>query len=888
MRNPFSHTDARRPFESAPQAEVGDELQFHLEQRIRDYIARGMDPDTARSTALERFGDVRDVQRECTELLESDRRAEARRDWLADLRQDLRFGVRSAMRAKLFSLLAIVTLAFGIGANAAVFGVVKSVLLDALPYADSDQLVRVYGYFRVSEGNRSGLSAGEAKDLLERPRTFSSAAAFEGSPNDRVYTSDGGAHIIKMNWVQPALFHTLGVTPILGRVFRDEDAQSDTAFTVVLSYDAWQRMFNGDPHIVGKAIRISSYPRTVIGVLPRGFIAPSGETDGFYPLDLDLLLRNPVTARGSHWLGFVARRKPGVSLQAAQQEIITLSNDLSREYPREDASIRLEAISLHKSMAGDTRTPLLVLMASAGLVLLITCANLAGALLSRTISRRKEFAVRVALGAGRERLVRQLFTESVLLAVAGGVSGILLALFGLSVLRHLALPALPPYAKLSLDAGTLAYTMLLALLTGLAFGTVPAFSVGRSSMQGVLRDETRGTSESKRSRRLRGALVAGQIALCLSLLAGAGLLSRSLWRMTSAPLGYNADGLTTVDVQPPRGRFHTPEEWGGFYQQLEDQLRAIPGVSAVASVSELPSPTMNNNGLAIEGVPLLRADAVPFVTYASVSDDYFRTMGIPLISGRTFGADDRPNAPTSIVISRALEKKFFPNGGALGARIRLGPDANEPWSVIVGVVGDVRIDPARLGGEPITYASRRQEPSGVVSFLMRTQGNPLDLDKNIQGVASRIDPDLALHNVTTMRARLSEGLAGRRLPVVLMTAFGSLALLLASVGVYEMFAAMGAAREREFGVRVALGSSRQRIAGLVLRQGATWMAIGLAGGVIGVVLVGSLLRSLLYGVKPFDPLTLVATVLMLFACASVALLGPVRRATKVDPISVMR
>jgi predicted permease len=888
MRNPFSHPDGRRPFESAPRAEVGDELQFHLEQRIRDYVARGMDPDTARATAIERFGDVSGVQRECTELLEDDRRAEARRDWLADLKQDLRFGLRSAMHAKLFTLLAIVTLALGIGANAAVFGVVKSVLLDALPYADANQLVRVYGYFRVSEGDRAGLSAGEAKDLIERPRSFSSAAAFEWTPSDRVYTSEGGARIIKINWVQPGLFHTLGVSPILGRVFRDEDAQSDTAFSIVLSHDAWQRLFNGDPHIVGKSIRVSGYSRTVIGVLPRGFIAPAGQADGYYPLGLDLLLRNPVTARGSHWLGFVARRKPGVSLQAAQQEITTLSNDLSREYPRDDASIQLKAISLHQSMAGDTRTPLLVLMASAGLVLLITCANLAGALLSRTISRRKEFAVRVALGAGRERLVRQLFTESVLLAVAGGVSGILLALLGLSVLRHLALPALPPYAKLSLDPGTVAYTMLLALLTGVAFGIVPAFSVGRSSMQGVLRDETRGTSESKRSRRLRGALVAGQIALCLSLLAGAGLLSRSLWRMTSAPLGYNPNGLTTVAVQPPRGKFKSVAEWSAFYQQLEDRLRTLPGVSAIASVSELPAASMNNNGLVIEGAPPPPSDAQPFVTYASVSDDYFRTMEIPLLSGRTFGAEELPDAPSSIVISRAMEKKFWPNGGALGARIRLGPDANAPWCVIVGVVGDVRNDPARLGGEPITYASRRQEPSGVVSFLIRTRGNPLALGKNIQRVASGIDPDLALHNVTTMRTLLSEGLAGRRLPVVLMTAFGALALLLASVGVYAMFAAMAAAREREFGVRVALGSSRQRIAGLVLRQGATWMAIGLAGGVVGVVLVGSMLRNLLYDVKPFDPFTLAATMLMLLACASIALLGPVRRATRVDPISVMR
>ena len=888
MQNPFSHPDGRRPFETAPQVEVGDELQFHLEQRIRDYIAHGMDPATARTTALERFGDVGGVQRECTELLVDDRRAERRRDWIGDLKQDLRFGLRSAMNAKLFTLLAVITLAFGIGANAAVFGVVKSVLLDALPYREPNRLVRVSGQFRDGSSALGGISTGAAKDLADRQRSFSSIAIFQGATAQRVFKSNGAARMVTLGWVQPRFFSTLGVVPAMGRDFRDDDALSDTSWSAMLTHQAWQEMFGGDPAIVGKTFQVNGITRTVAGVLPASFASPMGEVDVFLAMSLPSLMRDPITVRGSHNMGFVARLKPGVSIENAKEDVTSISNDLSREYPRDDDPFLLQAKPLRDSMVGDTRTPLLVLMASAGLVLLITCANLAGALLSRTISRRKEFAVRVALGAGRERLVRQLLTESVLLSLVGGLAGVLLALFGLSVMRGLALNALPAYAHLALDPGTLVFTMLLALCTGIAFGVVPAMSVGRTNMQGVLRDETRGASESRRSRRLRGALVAGQIALCLSLLTGAGLLTRSLYAMMTTPVGFNPEGVLTVDVQPPATAMTEVESMSRYYSQLEDRLRAIPGITAIASVSELPNSRMNDNGLSIEGEPPPPNNQQPFVTYASVSDDYFRLLGIPLRSGRTFGPEDRHDAPTSVVISATMARKFWPNGGALGARIRLGPDAKSPWKVIVGVVGDVRNDPLSAQPQSITYLSRRQEPTGNLSFLVRTQGNPIAYTRQIQAAATAFDPDLATHNVTTLSAYLSNGLAGRRLPVVLMTGFGVLALLLASVGVYAMFAAMATAREREFGVRVALGSTRQGIAGLVLRQGATWMAVGLAIGVVGVAFVGTTLRNLLFGVKPFDPLTLLVTALMIVACASIALLAPVRRATQVDPISVMR
>ncbi len=585
----------------------------------------------------------------------------------------------------------------------------------------------------------------------------------------------------------------------------------------------------------------------------------------------------------------IGRLVPGATVEEAERELAGIVADMAREHPADAFNLTVVALPLRADLAGDTRTPLLVLMASAGLVLLITCANLAGALLSRTLSRRKEFAVRSALGAGQSRLVRQLLTESTLLALAGGAAGLLLAALGLAVLRGLALPALPPYAELSLDGGAVVITMLVTLVTGLAFGVAPALSAARSDPQGALRDEARGASEGRRSRRLRGALVAGQIALSISLLAGAGLLARSLWAMTTAPLGFAPEGLLTVQLQLPWRVYDSEEKVARFFDQLEERLRALPGVTAVASASEPPRPIMNNNGLAIEGVTWPAGKGQPFIVCASVSADYFRTLAIPLLRGRNFQPADRLGGPPVAVISESMARRYWPAGGELGAHVRLGPEHR-------GAVG--------RGGR---RRGRRQErpraaAAGAHGLLLDEPG-PLGqprADAAHGGRAARPGPRRGARAGGARPApsrssapcplptMLAEGLAGRRLPVVLMTAFGALALLLASVGVYAMFASMVAAREREFGIRVALGSSRRAIAGLVLRQGGGWMAAGLAAGALGVVAVARLLRNLLYGVAPFDPVALGAAALALLACATIALLLPVRRATRVDPITVLR
>ena len=890
MQNPFSRSRKARPFESPPQDEVESELAYHVERRIDEYISQGMDPETARVRALERFGDVRRVRSECTQMLEADRRATARRDWLGDLRQDLRYGVRSLLKSPMFTILAIVTLALGIGANAAVFGVVKSVLLDALPYSEADRLVRIYGRLLDGTVERGPLSAGTINDIRQRQRSFESLGAFFSLTRDAVHGTADGPRATKVSWIEPDVLRTLGVATAMGRPFQDDDV-GDTAIVVLVTHDAWRRLYGADPTLLGRDILINDLPRTVIGILPAGFVGVTDDEEQaefYFPLSLEPALRNPINARRSHFMGLVGRLKPGITHDAANRELVAIAADLAREYPEANAGIAVAGVPVRDAFVGETRTPLLVLMGSAALVLLIACANLAGASLSRTLSRRKEFAVRIAIGAGRGRLVRQLLTESTVVALAGGAAGLLLAFLILNALRGLAGSMLPDYAALSLDLGVITVMAAVAIGTGLAFGIAPAMSVARTNAQSALSLETRGASESRQSRRLRGMLVAGQIALCISLLAGAGLLARSLWAIMQSPLGFRADRILTAEVNLPPSTYGTQESMVRFYLDFAEGLRGLPGVTQVAAVSQLPTLVSGRMGYTIEGAPPRPDDEQPFVYWASVSDEYFETLDIPVRQGRVFGPQERLGAQVSVIVSAEFARRNWPDGDALGARMRVGPNPKaDPWE-IVGIVGDVRNDPAASEPEPMMYVSNRQIPFPGSVFMLRTAGDPSLLVRPVERELAAIDPGLPIERVIPFSTILGEGLAGRRLPVMLMLGFGALALVLSSVGVYALFSAMAIAREREFGVRFALGATRSGIAWLVLRQGGVWLALGVVGGAAGVFVVVKAVRGLLYGVPPFDPVSLGAAVAALVACGVIALMAPLRRAMRVDPIEVMR
>ena len=870
-----------------PQAEVDSELRFHLDERIRANIAAGMTPDDARRAAEERFGNLAGVRDECARLLTEERLTRRRRDWFDDLRQDFRFAVRSAAGAPMFTLLAVLTLALGIGANAAMFGVVKSVLLNSLPYSDADRLTRVYTPIK-SLGERVGaISAGTISDLRERQKSFSSLGAWLPT-RESIYNPGDNPQVVKVRWVEPALFTTLGVRFVKGTNFRDEDGMRDTAFVTVIPWKTWQTVFAGADDVIGKTVRLNNINRTVVGVLPRDFVMPEDDQDYFYPVAIAPFMRDPISVRGSHNFALVGRLKPGVSVEAADRELRAIGDELEKLYAKDNFGIGMIGVPLRDAIVGDTRTPLIVLLASAALVLLITCANLAGALLSRTISRRKEFAVRVALGAGRGRIVRQVLTESVLLAVVGGIAGVLLAIILLGALRGLSLEAIPRYADLSLDTSALIVTFVIALLTGLAFGLGPALSVGKTDPQSNLRDETRGSTESVRTRQLRGVLVAGQIALCLSLLAAAGLLGRSLWQMTHEPLGFDSARLLTFNVQLPPGRYPNGNARLNFYAAFSERLEALPGVQGAAITSGLPTTIANRNGLFVEHRPWGPNEPVPFMVTSRVSDDYFKVFGIPLKQGRTFNPTDDVSAPPVAVISQEMAERYWPAGNAVGSRFRWGPpDTTQPWTTVVGVMGNIRNSPTALRQEPMMFFPLRQAPVAT-SFAVKTAGEPAQMTSAVRAALRGIDPGLPMHQVATMTNVVDKGFAARRLPVMLMIGFGVLALLVASVGIYAMFATMATAREREFGVRMALGSSRGAVAGLVLRQGGVWMVVGLLLGTLGVYAATRLVRTQLFGVGELDPATLGASVVVLFACAGIALLVPVRRATRVDPITVLR
>ena len=865
-------------------ADLDEELRFYFDMRTRELVEEGMSDADARREAVREFGDVEYTKRYCLAEDAMSRREERRTDLVAELRQDMAHSWRTFRRSPGFAAIAVLTLALGIGANTAIFSAVNGLLLRDLPYGNPDRLVRVWGAHRDSGVDRSQLSAGDFIDLRTRQRSFSALGAFAWGGGTYIGTGDpvrlSGAR------VDANVLKALGVRPYLGRIFAVGEDSSGVNPTIVLGFGAWRRVFGSDSTIVGKAVNISGRSTTVIGVLPPTFFFPTmAEAEIFTPLDLTPVLRDVNRTRKFHYLGVVGKLRPGTTVTRAGTELKGIMAQLERDFPQSNSNMTVATVGMRDAVVGDTRPALLVLLGASLLVLLIACANVAGMLLSRAVSRRQELAVRAALGAGRARLVRQMMTESLVLAVGGGAVGLAVALWGTRALVASAGDRLPAASQVTVYATVLLTALAVSIASGLVFGLIPALAASRG-IQLALTESGRGTSSGVSRHRMRTALVTGQLALAVMLLVGAGLLVRSLVGLQKRDLGYSIESTLTFELMLAGARYDSAAAQDQFFDALYTRLAALPGVVAVGGSGNIPMRGGAMASLAIDGRPQPEG-RLPEVGYQPVSDNLFKAMGVPLERGRAFGPQDHKDAPPVVILSESAARAYWPAGDPIGARVRLGPNPNDPWMTVVGIVGDVRMG---VDGEsrPTAYVPSRQDHWGGMAIVMRTTTDPASMLPAVRREVRAIDPTIPVSDAYSMKQVRAQGLTDRRLPMQLMAAFAVLALVLAAVGVYGVMAYSVAARTREIGVRVALGAQPRNVFGIVVRQGMGAAAAGLTLGLLGAAALGKVLTSLLYGVKPTDVVTFVGVAGVLLAVVLAACLAPARRAVRVDPLEALR
>ena len=872
-------------------ADVADELQFHLDMRARDYEARGLPATDARQAATERFGDVHGIG---GVLRAHDRRREHRRqriEYMSDLTNDVRYGLRAFTRAPAFTIVALLTIALGIGATTAIFSVVNAVILRPLPYHESDRLVQVW-----MDNRRTGLkedlhSWPNYADLRDQNRVLSNMAAYvTGGYNITAGCRENECEPRRIGALFSThdLFDVLHVTPAMGRGFTAQETVPGSDGVVLISHGLWTGLLGSDRNILGRAVRLNGRERTVIGVLPPNFAFPNRDTDVWVPLAMDEDLKQ---SRGSFGLWSVARLKPGVEFPRAVSDLTTIATRLEQQYRDSNRDFGVHLVPLPEQVVGRTlRTSLWVMLAAVAAVLLIACANVANLMLSRAAVREREISVRVALGAARTRLIRQLLTESVLLSVMGAVLGVGLAWIGLRVLTGLAPEDIPRLDQVAIDLRVLAVTLGLALFTGLAFGLVPALQSSRAAVGSALREGIRGGTQGRRAQRLRRTLVAAQIALVVVLLTGAGLLIRSFMHLQRMDLGFQPDNLLTMKLSLPGAKYATPESRFGFFDSLIERTRQQPGVQSVGMIGNIfLSATPTSTTFTVEGREMTPEERNIEVPIDAVSPDYFRTMGIPLREGRTFTATDNLTAPPVVIINENMARHIWPNESAVGKRFKYGrQDSDAPLMTVVGVVADMR----RTGFDsPVRYETFRPHTQRAVGFLtlvVRTAGDPLQLVPAVRAQIKAIDAEQPVFEVASMDQLLGSMVAQRRFSMALLGTFAGLALVLGVVGVYGVTSYLVAQRTREVGVRLALGAQPGQVVGMVVRQGMVVAAAGLVVGLLGAVAATRLMTGLLYGVSPHDVWTLAAVTVVIGLATLAANWVPALRAAHVDPLTALR
>jgi len=855
------------------ESDLDDEMRFHLEMEAAKHVERGMSLGEAGALARREFGQI-------------DRFKDEVRDargvtWLDDLRRDLRFGLRSLRRSPGFTMVAVLCLALGIGANAAIFSVLNAVLLRPLPYAQPDRLVRVY----ETSGPRTQSSASFADfhDWQQQSTRFESLAAWLEASLTLQGTSE--PERIKLVAGTAGLFPLLGVRPLIGRTFSPEHAEPANGQVIVLGEKLWRRRFGGDPSLIGRAIQIDGSPYTVVGVMPASFdFPPNAAADAWGLFDPSPAVRQ---ARGGGFLAVVGRLKPGVSVAASAAELRPIMSRLEKQYPVQ-AGRGVNVLSLRETVVGTSRPALLVLLGAVGLVLLIACANVANLLLARAAVRRREVAVRLALGAGRARLVRQFLVESLVLALAGGLFGALLAGWSLWALTPLAQSALPIAGGIPLDGRVFGFLLLISALSGLAFGIVPALQASREDVRGTLNDAGAKATAGGGQQRFRNALVVLEIALSLVLLVGAGLLLRGFFHLSGTPSGLVAEGVLTAHVSVPDARIKGATI--RLFQPMLERVRQIPGVRSAAIVSLLPiQDAWTNGSYKVEGRPEPLPGQKPNAELRVASPDFFASLGIPILYGRDFTEGDGGLGVRRVIVNEALARQQFPGENAVGRQLRIDKEAPH---TIVGVAGSVR--QAGLDEEPLPEIYFPYTQVGAENWLgegvlvIRTAVAPASATAAVRRAVQSIDPSLPLFRVATMEEVIAESLAARRLNLWLLGIFAAIALVLSAAGLYGVIAYLVAQRKREIGIRIALGAQTREVVGLVMRQGGGLTAAGIALGLLGALAFTRALASLLDGVSARDLLTFSGVAALLAAVALLATWIPARRAARVDPMLAIR
>ncbi|HEY0702703.1 MAG TPA: ABC transporter permease [Candidatus Acidoferrales bacterium] len=873
-------------------AGLDQDIREHLDAEIEDNVARGMNPEEARRAALLRFGNVARVHEETREVWIN--------VWLERLLQDVRFGLRMLRKSPGFTAAAVLTLALGLGACTAVFSLVDAVLLKPLPYPHAERIVfpwRLPPQGSVSGYDKSPWGRTDFFYFSQHSESFESWGAFRSDS----FNLTGAGDPVRLDGLRASagFFPSLGVSPSLGRVFTEEEDFQGRDQEVILSDALWREKFSGDPQVLGHTLELNGVPHTIIGVMPRGFDFPrAGEMpDSFtfaphvqlwVPLALD---RGPAIPAEPWELAVIGRLRSGVGVAQAQAELDLLTQRLEAQTPNAKGAFSNAIMTMSAQVSGGTRRPLLFLLAAVGVVLLIACANVAGLLLTRAIGRRRELALRSALGAAHSRLVRQLVTESLLLAGIGGAAGLALTSLSLHFLKILGPAGIPRLSEATVDVRVFLFAFAVTILTGVVFGLAPTVGTMRSQLVGSLKEGSQRSGAGAAGQRTRNFLLVAQVALALVLVVAAGLLTRTFFRLLAVDPGFRPQSVLTFELSLPAAKYKDQAQMVAFYTEALRKLHALPGIESAGVTEIIPMDgATENTALRIPGrVENTRAD-IPFSNYTVVSPDYFAAVGNPILRGRAFFESDNADSVPVTIISQTMAQRFWPGQSPIGQQV--GPRSRlYPTATIVGIAADVKRISLREAPPPEMYVpyTQKEWPSLLtMDVVLRSTQEPASAASSAREAIHSIDPDLPLANMRSMASVVSESMSQARFAVMLLGAFGALALILATIGMYGVISYSVAQRTQEIGIRLALGAQRAGVLRMVIGHGARLALLGIAIGLAAAFVMARLIGGFLYGVQPSDPLTFAAVSALLLAVGLVACYIPARRATRVDPLVALR